>query len=78
MSLLTNRQKQILLFLTKFKGILTAKRISEELGVSDKTVRNDIKVLQGESQKIGAKIHIALDTGMSRIGFLYEKFKGVQ
>ncbi|HBG39157.1 MAG TPA: DNA-binding response regulator, partial [Clostridiaceae bacterium] len=36
MSLLTNRQKQILLFLTKFKGILTAKRISEELGVSDK------------------------------------------
>ncbi|HBF77525.1 MAG TPA: PTS sugar transporter, partial [Clostridiaceae bacterium] len=56
MSLLTNRQKQILLFLTKFKGILTAKRISEELGVSDKTVRNDIKVLQGESQKIGAKI----------------------
>jgi len=56
LSLLTNRQKQILLFLTRFKGILTAKSISKELGVSDKTVRNEIKILQGESQKIGAKI----------------------
>ncbi|KON87934.1 PTS sugar transporter [Sporosarcina globispora] len=53
---LTKRQKGILLFLTEASEPITADWIAKEMGISDRTVRNEIKQLQINSNRLG--IHI--------------------
>lgn len=52
----SKRQKEILLSLAKNKGLVTAEWIAKELGVSDRTVRNEIKLIQSECHSLGVSI----------------------
>lgn len=56
MTELNNRQKEILMFLKKFNEPITAKWMSKELGVSDRTIRNEINKLQKECESFGIEI----------------------
>lgn len=53
---LTGRQKDILLLLIKSTEPVNARWIANNFGVSDRTIRNDIKILLEEEENLGAKI----------------------
>lgn len=48
MNKLTKRQKEIILLLSKSDEPTSSEWIAKELGISDRTVRNEIKLLQGD------------------------------
>ncbi|MEC5269829.1 HTH domain-containing protein [Heyndrickxia coagulans] len=54
-ALISNRQKQILWLLQKSDGPLNAKAIGERLGISDRTVREEIRQIQQKSDELGVK-----------------------
>ncbi|WP_259299176.1 HTH domain-containing protein [Heyndrickxia coagulans] len=55
-ALISNRQKQILWLLQKSDGPLNAKAIGERLGISDRTVREEIRQIQQKSDELGVKL----------------------
>lgn len=52
----SKRQIEILLFLTKTKESVTSEWMAKELGVSDRTIRSEIKAIQPECPKLGVFI----------------------
>ncbi|WP_019720366.1 HTH domain-containing protein [Heyndrickxia coagulans] len=54
-ALISNRQKQILWLLQKSDGPLNAKAIGERLGISDRTVREEIRQIQQKNDELGVK-----------------------
>ncbi|MBM7543225.1 BglG family transcription antiterminator [Amphibacillus cookii] len=54
--MITKRQREILRSLLNNNELLTAEWIGKELGVSDRTIRTEIKVLQLQSQSLGVSI----------------------
>ncbi|WAA10129.1 BglG family transcription antiterminator [Fervidibacillus albus] len=56
MTALSKRQKDILLFLSKSKEPVTSSWVAKQLGVSDRTVRNELKQLQQTMQELGFSI----------------------
>lgn len=61
--MITKRQKYILLLLIGNKELVTAEWIANELGVSDRTVRTEIKELQTQSAAFGICIDSARGKG---------------
>ncbi|ETI68510.1 BglG family transcription antiterminator [Neobacillus vireti] len=53
---LTKRQKDILQFLTESSEPITAEWIAKEIGISDRTVRKEMKLLQQDSGMLGIEI----------------------
>ncbi|MDF1509405.1 BglG family transcription antiterminator [Robertmurraya sp. DFI.2.37] len=52
----SKRQKDIITVLSKVNESITSEWIAREIGVSDRTVRNDIKFIQKESSVLGIEI----------------------
>lgn len=67
-ALISNRQKQILWLLQKSDGPLNAKAIGERLGISDRTVREEIRQIQQKSDELGVKLKV-----LRGKGYLLEK-----
>ncbi|WP_018665230.1 BglG family transcription antiterminator [Heyndrickxia acidiproducens] len=63
MSLISKRQKDILLLLAKSPEAASAQWIAKQLNLSDRTVRNEIKQLQEKSDLIGIKIEMVRGMG---------------
>lgn len=61
--LFSKRQKKVLLYLLKSKKPVTARWISKELAVSDRTIRNDIKHIQEESYSFGVEVKLIRGKG---------------
>lgn len=57
LTLLSKRQKDILILLSKSKEPVTSNWMAKELGVSDRTIRNEIKVMQ-DNQINGSIVEI--------------------
>ncbi|NOU77483.1 PRD domain-containing protein [Paenibacillus sp. LMG 31459] len=55
-SRVSKRQKDILLVLSGTKDTITAEMIAKELGVSDRTVRNELKAIQADCRHLGVVI----------------------
>ncbi|MDT9755011.1 transcription antiterminator [Heyndrickxia coagulans] len=66
--MISNRQKQILWLLQKSDGPLNAKAIGERLGISDRTVREEIRQIQQKSDELGVKLKV-----LRGKGYLLEK-----
>lgn len=66
--LISNRQKQILWLLQKSDGPLNAKAIGERLGISDRTVREEIRQIQQKSDALGVKLKVLKGKGYLQIG----------
>ncbi|GGB43290.1 putative licABCH operon regulator [Lentibacillus populi] len=56
MNLLSKRQKDIVLLLSRIKHPITSEWMAKELGVSDRTIRNDIKQIQRDSESVGFSV----------------------
>ncbi|MBO0962100.1 transcription antiterminator [Neobacillus sp. MM2021_6] len=54
--MVSKRQRDIVLSLMKEKEPVTAEWIAKELGVSDRTIRTEIKDLQSQSSSLGSRI----------------------
>ncbi|WP_235819574.1 BglG family transcription antiterminator [Caldifermentibacillus hisashii] len=52
----SKRQKDILILLSKSKEPVTSSWIAKELGVSDRTIRNEIKLMQQNPESVGFQI----------------------
>ncbi|WP_235962379.1 helix-turn-helix domain-containing protein [Heyndrickxia coagulans] len=61
--MISNRQKQILWLLQKSDGPLNAKAIGERLGISDRTVREEIRQIQQKSDELGVKLKVLRGKG---------------
>ncbi|WP_462412686.1 BglG family transcription antiterminator [Neobacillus sp. Marseille-QA0830] len=61
--MVSKRQKDIVLSLMKEKEPVTAEWIAKELGVSDRTIRTEIKELQSQSSSLGIVIESARGKG---------------
>lgn len=55
-SMISKRQKDILLVLSGTNDTITAEMIAKELGVSDRTIRNELKALQADCRHWGVFI----------------------
>lgn len=61
----SQRQRQIIELLQSHKTGLSGNDLSNFLGVSSRTIRTDIKALEGELQAYGAAIHANTRNGYS-------------
>ncbi|NEY19988.1 transcription antiterminator [Bacillus ginsengihumi] len=57
MCMISNRQKEILQLLIKTSEPVTADWLAKEIGVSDRTIRSEVKALQSECEQFGIAIH---------------------
>ncbi|MGG4036996.1 BglG family transcription antiterminator, partial [Heyndrickxia ginsengihumi] len=55
--MISNRQKEILQLLIKTSEPVTADWLAKEIGVSDRTIRSEVKALQSECEQFGIAIH---------------------
>lgn len=65
MSNLSRRQKDILILLSKSKEPVTAGWMAKELGVSDRTIRNEMKLMQNNMDSNGFQIESTRGLGYS-------------
>ncbi|MED4920827.1 MULTISPECIES: BglG family transcription antiterminator [Heyndrickxia] len=64
-AILSKRQKDILILLSKSKEPVTASWMARELGVSDRTIRNEIKLMQNNTASHGFQIESTRGLGYS-------------
>ncbi|WP_400243778.1 transcription antiterminator [Niallia sp. JL1B1071] len=61
--MLTQRQKNIIFFLVKSAKPVTARWIAKQLGVSDRTIRKELKDVQRESSSLGFELNLIRGKG---------------
>jgi lichenan operon transcriptional antiterminator len=73
--MVSKRQRDIILSLTKAKEPVTAEWMAKELGVSDRTVRTEIKELQSQNNSLGIIIESVRGKGYQLVIKDYDAFE---